>query len=704
MVRAYPKRVALSRSAVVSSQVLLKLTGVSYQVPKEHTGDDLKSWLKNASGQTDGQLRLKRLKEKKLAASHLPLAYQQHDGEFVVLARLSDEQALIQRHHEHVPQVISRTTLQEVWAGQVIQYHESGRQFDIRWFIPEFLRYKKLLSSVLFFSFLLQLLALISPLFFQVVMDKVLVHANISTLDVLAIVLVIVGVYEVLLKGLREYLFAHTTNRIDIQLGGKLFGHLLSLPLIYFKTRQVGSIVARVRELSSIRDFLTSSAMTLSVDVAFSVVFFAVMGWLSFPLMVMVVSTIPVYFILAWVTGAHLHKAVERQFSCGAKNTSFVTESVSGIQTMKSLAIEPAMRRKWQGQVEDFAHANFDTQKITAVTNQIVQLVQKLTAVLVIWAGAMQVMALEMTIGQLIAFNMLLSHVHQPLGKLVDLWQQFIQTRVGIDALGDMLNLPPETEHSSVQVDGVSGNIQLRNVVFSYQPKSPAVLKSIDLSIRAGETIGIVGPSGSGKSTITRLIQKLYLPVSGSIHIDGIDLATISSSSLRQHIGVVLQENYLFNKTVRENICLKKPTADLEEIIKAAKLAGAHDFILKLPMGYDTVLAEGGVSLSGGQRQRVAIARALLGDPKVLIFDEATSALDDESQEVIQNNMSAISQGRTVVIIAHRLSTVRSCDRIITVEAGQVTSQGSHEELVAQNGIYRRLWQLQQAKQQEERE
>ncbi|MFS1902018.1 ABC transporter transmembrane domain-containing protein [Vibrio lentus] len=274
-----------------------------------------------------------------------------------MLARLSDDQALIQRHHEHAPQVISRTTLQEAWAGQVIQYHESGRQFDIRWFIPEFLRHKKLLSSVLFFSFLLQLLALISPLFFQVVMDKVLVHANLSTLDVLAVVLVIIGVYEVLLKGLREYLFAHTTNRIDIRLGGKLFAHLLSLPLTYFKARQVGSIVARVRELSSILDFLTSSAMTLSVDVAFSVVFFAVMGWLSLPLMMMVVSTIPVYFILAWLTGTSLHKAVERQFSCGAKNTSFVTESVSGIHTMKSLAIEPAMRRKWQRQVEDFAHA-----------------------------------------------------------------------------------------------------------------------------------------------------------------------------------------------------------------------------------------------------------------------------------------------------------------------------------------------------------
>ncbi|MDH5939810.1 type I secretion system permease/ATPase [Vibrio splendidus] len=649
------------------------------------------------------KLKEQRIPLMKLSEGQLPIIFRFAKGDYAILAKLSDSKALIQREDNNSPEVWGRLELESQWTGNTIVISQQQNKFDIRWFLPEFLKHKKLLTGVLFFSLLLQLLALISPLFFQVVMDKVLIHSSLSTLDVLAAVLVIVGIYEVLLKGLREYLFAHTTNRIDIRLGSKLFEHLLSLPLIYFKTRQVGAIVARVKELSGIRDFLTSSAMTLSVDVVFSVVFFTVMGWLSFPLMLMVVSTTPIYFIIAWLTGTRLHKAVEKQFLFGAKNTSFVTESVSGIQTIKSLAIEPTMRRRWQGQVDDFAHANFDTQKITTISSQLVQLVQKVTAALVIWIGAKQVMALDMTIGQLIAFNMLLSHVHQPLGKLVDLWQQFIQTRVGVVALGDMLNLPAETEQCPVNIDGVSGKIELRNVVFSYQPDSPPILKGIDLSIRAGETVGIVGPSGSGKSTITRLIQKLYLPTSGTIHVDGFDLTTISSSSLRKHIGVVLQENYLFNKTVRENICLKKPTAALEDIIDAAKLAGAHDFILKLPMGYDTILAEGGSSLSGGQKQRVAIARALLGDPRLLIFDEATSALDDESQAAIQNNMSTIGKGRTVIIIAHRLSTVRSCDRIITVEAGQVTSQGNHDELVSQNGIYRRLWQLQKAKTPERR-
>ncbi|PML28894.1 type I secretion system permease/ATPase [Vibrio sp. 10N.261.52.A1] len=651
----------------------------------------------------DVKLSEKRTALAKVPQNRLPLIFCDHNGHYTILAKMNEEQALIQSPFGGQPGIVSLDELAIMWGGTVVFCHFKQNRFDIRWFIPEFLRYRSLLGKILVFSLMLQLLALISPLFFQVVMDKVLVHSALSTLDVLVSVLVIVGIYEVVLRGLREYLFAHTTNRIDIRLGAKLFNHLLSLPLLYFKSRQVGTIVARVRELDSIREFLTSSAMTLGVDVAFSFVFFAVMRYLSSDLAILVLATLPFYFFLAWGTGKRLNGAVEHQFQCSAKNTSFMTESVAGIQTLKSLAIEPMMQRRWHGQVEEFVGANLRTQTINNLSTQSVQLLQKVTSAVVIWYGATLVMKLEITIGQLIAFNMLLSHVHQPLGKLVDLWQQYIQTRVGVEALGDMLNLPGEQESGAQKLEGgLKGKVAINHLIFRYSPDADPVLKGINLDIAAGESIGIVGPSGSGKSTITRVIQKLYLPEAGEILIDDIPLNDLSATELRSQIGVVLQENYLFNRTVRDNIALKDPSAEFDAIVNAAKLAGAHDFILKLPMGYDTVLSEGGTSLSGGQRQRVAIARALLGDPKILILDEATSALDDESQEIIQKNMAQICQGRTVITIAHRLSTVRGCNRIITVEAGMLTESGSHEALLEAKGTYSRLWQLQTELKQEE--
>ncbi len=700
MVRAYPKRDALSHSAVVSSQVLLKLLGVSCQMPTEHPGDDLKGWLKKASGQTDGQLRLKRLTENTLTASHLPLAYQQHDGEFVVLARLSDDQALIQRHHEHAPQVISRTTLQEAWAGKVIQYHESGRQFDIRWFIPEFIRHRGLLGEILFFSLLLQVLALVLPLFFQVIMDKVLVHNALSTLDVLVVALVMIGLFEVILKGLREYLLAHTTTRIDIRLGTKLFKHLLGLPLLYFKNRHVGAIVTRVRELDSIRNLLTGAALTLLVDVSFTFVFLGVMVYLSAPLTALVIATLPLYALLAWATSEPLKRRIEHQFACGAQNTAFLTESLNGVETVKSLALEPRFERRWEGQTQELVAANFSRQSFQAQVSQCVTLLQKVTSVGVLWLGAQMVMSLELTIGQLIAFNMMVNHVSQPLAKLVELWQQFIQTRVAVDNLSEMLNLPAEQEMGEFQPNApIQGHIEFQQVWFRYQPQLAPVLHGLSLTIKPGESIGLVGPSGSGKSTVTRLIQKLYLAEKGQVLIDGTPLNQWSAAALRQGIGVVLQENYLFHRTVRENIAIRQPTASFEAVVEAAKLAGAHEFIIKMPKGYDTLLAEGGASLSGGQKQRIAIARALMTQPRILIFDEATSALDEESQRIVNQNMAKIARGRTVITVAHRLSAVQGCDRIAVIEQGEVTELGNHQHLLAQQGCYARLWHIQQNKQ-----
>jgi ATP-binding cassette subfamily B protein RtxB len=689
-------------SALKCCQLLFNLSVGKTSPTYDVTGSNLKNAVK-AYGKTAGvNFSHKLFNLSKVTSEHLPMAFRDKQGGFVILAKISAEQALIQSPDLSLPGLISLHELESRWDGKVILLKESMHRFDIGWFIPAFLRHRGILSNILVFSLILQLLALITPLFFQVVMDKVLVHNALATLDVLVIVLVIVGIFEVILHGLREYLLAHTANRVDVILGVKLFRHLLGLPLLYFKNRQVGAIISRVQELHSIREFLTSSMLILGIDIVFMFVFMGVMAFLSWPLTLIVLSIMPCYFLLAWLSTKSLQKRIEQQFQTSAINTSFLNESVGGMETIKSLAVEPRMQRRWERQTSDMVAAGFQTQILNALVSHGVMLLQKTTAVLVIWIGAQQVIALGMTIGQLIAFNMMLSHVNQPISKLIDLWQKFIQTRVAVSNLGDMLNLPVEQEQEyQLLTSSINGELHIANLVFRYQPDHDPVLKGINLHITAGETLGIVGPSGSGKSTLAKLLQKLYIPDEGEILLDKTPLSQMNPSYLRNQIGVVLQENYLFNRSVRHNIAFKDPTASLDDVVAVARLAGAHDFILALPRGYDTVLSEGGTSLSGGQRQRIAIARALMGAPRLLIFDEATSALDDESQEIIQRNMAEISRGRTVIIIAHRLSTVRNCDRVITIEQGQITESGSHQQLLSKQGCYARLWALQQEFRQE---
>ena len=624
----------------------------------------------------------------------LPIILFNQENKPFVLAKVAEEQCLIQDPEKQAPEIISSETLLKLWNGRSLSILTKKSKFDIRWFVPEFLKHKSLLAEVLIFSFVLQILALISPLFFQVVMDKVLVHQAFTTLDVLVFGLVITGVFEVILRGLREYQYAHTANRIDIQLGLKLVQHLLGLPLLFFKSRQVGAIVTRVRELDTIREFLTGSMFTLSVELLFMFIFIYVMSILSSTLTVIFTLSLPIYILIAWWFTPRMQVAIEEQFTHAAVNTSFLTESISGSETIKSLAVEPKFIRRWDNQTENMVATGYSVQQLNNRSEHCVQLLQKSMSVIILWLGASEVLSLHMTIGQLIAFNMLNSHVSHPLAKMVQLWGQYIQARVAIEKLGDVLNLPTENQ-SNVDQHPIKGSVSFNNIVFQYQPNIPATIQDLSLEISAGESIGIVGTSGSGKSTLARLLLRLYTPQQGTIAIDGTPLSKFNVQQLRQDVGVVLQENYLFNKSVSENIAQAAPQASLESIISAAKLAGAHDFILKLPMGYDTILAEGGSSLSGGQRQRIAIARALLPRPKVLIFDEATSALDDESQALIQNNMQDIGRNRTVITIAHRLSTVRNCDRIIVLHKGQIAEQGTHDQLLDQRARYYQLWELQ---------
>ncbi len=640
----------------------------------------------------------------RLSETPLPVIVRANDGRFFILAKYSPDKVLIHCPEKGQPEILPTRDFEKMWTGRIILFASRQsvknlwRRFDIAWFIPAVLKYKKLFGEVLLSSLFLQIFALVSPLLFQVIIDKVLVHHSLSTLDVIFFTLICMTVFECILSTLRTYVFSHTTNRIDVELGAQLFKHLLALPLAYFGARRVGDTVARVRELENIRNFLTGSALTLVIDTAFTVIFFAVMLMYAPFLTLIVALSIPFYVVLSLLASPVLRKRVEEKFKHGAENQAFLVESISAIETLKALAVEPQSVRKWEEQLAAYVASSFKVSNLANICHNAISFIQKATSALTLFFGAKLVIEGKMTVGQLVAFNMLAGHVASPILRLAQLWQDFQQVRISIDRLGDVLNTPAEPAVNSGQAPSLSlkGEVKFTNVSFRYALDKPQVLLDISLRVSPGESIGIVGSSGSGKSTLTKLIQRLYLPETGRITIDDIDISTADPSWLRRQIGVVLQENTLLNRSVRDNIALADPVQPIERVIEVAKMAGAHDFIAEMPEGYDTIIEERGASLSGGQRQRIAIARALLANPRILIFDEATSALDYESESLIKKNMAAISKNRTVFIIAHRLSTVRTCDRIIVIEKGRIIEQGSHNDLLTRpDSRYGYLWNCQ---------
>lgn len=633
----------------------------------------------------------------------LPAMVKLKNGVFAILLKVNTEKVLLSYHNEKAPSVLSTEEFESVFSGDIIlfiprKFQDRELKFGIKWFIPTIIKYKSALLEVMLAAFVMQLLGIFSPMITQSVIDKVLTHNSLSTLDVLAVGLILITLFEAALSVARNYVFTHTTSKIDVILSCRLFKHLFGLPLSYFESRRVGDTIARVRELENIRRFLTGVPMNTLLDALFIIVYVVIMYFYSVTLTNVTLLSLPILAIVTWTITPVLKERLDDKFKAGADQQSYLVEAVNGVQTIKSFAVEPGTQQKWEGLLADYTTANFRTTMLGSTAGAIAQFIQKCFDIAILYFGAKLVINGDMTVGQMVAFRMLSGRVSQPVMRLVQMWQDFQQTSMSIRRLGDTFNAKtePKMEGAKTKLPDVTGNIVFDKVSFRYRPDASEVIKNMSFQIPANKVIGVVGRSGSGKSTISKLIQRLYIPESGRIMIDGMDLSLTDPSWLRRQIGVVLQESFLFNASVRDNIALQNPAASMEEIIRVAKIAGAHDFIVELSEGYDTMVGERGTGLSGGQKQRIAIARALLTNPRILIFDEATSALDYESESIIQRNLKHICEGRTVIIIAHRLSTLKDADAIMVVEKGSIAEYGSIQNLIDRKGIYYHLLLQQQ--------
>ena len=574
------------------------------------------------------------------------------------------------------------------------------QKFGPGWFWPALKRYRGVLMQVLAASFVVQLFTLANPLLIQVIIDKVISQRSLDTLQVLGIALVVVTILEGVLGSLKTFLFAETTNRIDQRLGAEVIDHLLRLPLDYFDRRPVGELGTRVAELEKIREFLTGQALTTVLDAAFSVIYIVVMVIYSGLLTLIALSVLPIQIGLT-ILGAPLFR---RQFRAAAeenaKTQSHLIEVLTGIQTVKAQNVEMVSRWRWQEFYSQYIARTFEKTITGTALNQTSQVLQKISQLMVLWIGASMVLKGELTLGQLIAFRIISGYVTQPLLRLSTIWQNIQQLRVSFERLADVIDTPEESDEvdkSKVMLPPLQGDVRFENLSFRFRPGQPQVLKEVNLAVPSGTFVGVVGQSGSGKSTLMKLLPRLYAPEEGRILIDGYDIGKVELYSLRRQIGIVPQDPLLFSGTVSDNIALTNPEAFSEEIVRAARLANAHDFIMDLPSGYSTPVGERGAALSGGQRQRVAIARTLLSNPKLLVMDEATSALDYETERKVCDNLLSNLNDRTVFFITHRLSTIRQADMIVMLHQGAVVEVGTHDELISQRGRYYALYRQQES-------
>ncbi|MDZ7748853.1 MAG: peptidase domain-containing ABC transporter [Halofilum sp. (in: g-proteobacteria)] len=572
-----------------------------------------------------------------------------------------------------------------------------GRRFGLHSLLPRLLLYRGTVAQLLLASLVIQMFAMATPLFTMVIIDKVLTTGALSTLNVLVIGLAAIALFDLAIGALRSLVFANVTHRLDVELVADLFRHLTRLPMSFFGSRKTGDTVTRVRELETVRQFLTGPSLTALVDFVFAFLFIGVMALFSVHLTIIVIASMTLMLAMYGLLAPAMKRRLERKYGSTSDNQSFLVEAVSGIETMKSLSLEPQMQARWERQAVDQTQVTRESERLTTMLSQVAQFLNKGTVALTLWLGALMVIDGNLTAGQLIAFNMMVGRVMAPALRLAQLFQQLSQTRVSVGRLGEIFDATPEPGSSRHpdSLPPLSGRVRLEQVSFRYHPESPDALRDVSFDVEPGEVVGIVGSSGAGKTSLLRLLQRLYVPQRGRILVDGVNVSDIDPAWLRRRVGAVTQDTVLFNGTVRENIAAASPNLPIEAVEHAARLAAADEFIRALPKAYDTVVGERGCQLSSGQRQRVALARALACEPRMLLMDEPTSSLDAYAERRIQENLREIVAGRTVFIVSHRLSMLRVCDRILVLDEGRLVEQGCPQELLAREGAFAQLEQAQ---------
>jgi ATP-binding cassette, subfamily B, bacterial HlyB/CyaB len=593
----------------------------------------------------------------------------------------------------------------ETWGegGEVLLLQKTKEtpqeRFGLSWFLPSIQKHKRVLIEVFVASFFVQLFALANPLMIQVIIDKVISQNSVDTLGYLIAFLIVINIFEALLTTLRTYLFVDTTNRIDLTLGSEIIDHLLRLPLRYFEKRPVGEISTRINELEKIRQFLTGTALTVVLDAFFSVIYIVVMVLYSPLLTAVTLSIIPVFIGLTLIFSPTIRRELRVKAERNAETQSYLVEILTGIQTVKAQNIELRSRWQWQERYSRYVSMGFKNTITSTLASQASSFLNKLSRVLIIGMGAYLVLDGKLTLGQLIAFRIISGYVTSPIMRLAQLWQNFQETALSLERLADIVDHPEEGEEdrNNIPMPAIKGEVTYDNISFRFKSTGPLQLKNVSVKFAPGTFVAIVGESGAGKSTITKLLSRLYSPEGGRILIDGYDINRVELYSLRRQIGVVPQDTLLFEGSVLENISLTNPDATTEEIIAAAQIAAAHEFIMTLPNGYNTRVGERGSALSGGQRQRIAIARTILQQPAMLVMDEATSALDYTTETEVSRNLKEALNGRTVFFITHRLGTIKNADTIVMMDSGSIVEQGTHEELMALRGRYHYLYQQQES-------
>ncbi len=597
--------------------------------------------------------------------------------------------------------MLPREQVEAAWSGEAIflkrvyRLTDAQQPFGLRWFVPELLRQRSLFRDVAIAAITLQIVGLALPIFFQLVIDKVLTHESYSTLYVLAFGVTIAIVFEAVFGFLRQYLLLFATSKLDVRLATRVFSHLVGLPVAFFEKAMAGVVLQHVQQSRRVREFLTGRLFFVILDLCALVILIPVLLLYSVKLTIVLLAYCAVIAAILFALIGPFRRRLLLLYQAEAQRQGLLVETIHGMPTVKAMAIEPRQRKEWERRVAQTANMYFRVGEISATAHAATQLLEKLMLVTIVAMGAHDVFASTLSVGALVAFQMLSGRVSGPLVQAVSLIHEYQETALSVRMLGEVMNAPAEQAGAGRGLRPViRGDIRFENVGFSYNGIRRAV-DGVDLHVPAGTVVGVVGRSGSGKTTLARLLQGFYTPGVGAIRFDGVNLRDIDLPHLRQRIGTVLQETFLFRGTVRENIGMTKPDATVEEIRAAAQVAGAQEFIDQLPQGLDTVLEEGGANLSGGQKQRLAIARALLAQPAILVFDEATSALDPESEVIVQRNLAAIARGRTLILITHRLSSLAGADIIHVMDEGRIVESGRHAELIARPGLYNDLWRQQ---------